>query len=57
MTVPKLLALSDSRITWYDGVRFVAVSVGYPREWQRRARPPGVPRQILPVPVAERDPA
>jgi 3',5'-cyclic AMP phosphodiesterase CpdA len=45
------------RITWYDGVRFVEASIGYPREWQRRARPPGVPRQILPVPEAERDPA
>jgi len=41
------------RVTWYDGVRFVEVSVGYPREWQRRNRAPGVPRQILPVPEAE----
>jgi 3',5'-cyclic AMP phosphodiesterase CpdA len=24
------------RVTWYDGVRFEEVSVGYPREWQRR---------------------
>jgi 3',5'-cyclic AMP phosphodiesterase CpdA len=38
------------RTTWYDGVRFEEVSYGYPREWQRRGRPPGPPRQILPVP-------
>jgi 3',5'-cyclic AMP phosphodiesterase CpdA len=44
------------RVTWYDGVRFVEVSVGYPREWQRRNWPPGVPRQILPVPEAESTP-
>lgn len=44
------------RVTWYDGVRFVEVSVGYPREWQHRNRPPGVPRQILPVPEAESTP-
>jgi 3',5'-cyclic AMP phosphodiesterase CpdA len=49
------------RVTWYDGVRFVEASVGYPREWQRRPpRPgvpaPGVPRQILPVPASETDP-
>jgi predicted phosphodiesterase len=39
------------RVTWHDGVRFVEASVGYPREWQRRATPPGIPRQILPVPA------
>jgi len=44
------------RITWYDDVRFVEVSLGYPREWQRRSRPPVVPRQILPVPEAGREP-
>jgi 3',5'-cyclic AMP phosphodiesterase CpdA len=44
------------RTTWYDGVRFEEVSVGYPREWRRRAEhpgipdQPGIPRQILPVP-------
>ena len=38
------------RVTWYDGVRFEEVSIGYPREWQRRACRPGVPRQILPAP-------
>jgi len=44
------------RTTWYDGVRFEEVPVGYPREWRRRTeRPsisdqPRIPRQILPVP-------
>ena len=37
------------RVTWYDGVRFEEVSVGYPREWRRRNAPPGLPRQILPA--------
>jgi predicted phosphodiesterase len=37
------------RVTWHDGVRFEEVSIGYPREWQRRGVRPGVPRQILPV--------
>jgi hypothetical protein len=37
------------RVTWYDGVRFEEVSLGYPREWRRRDVPPGVPRQILPT--------
>lgn len=36
-----------------DGVPFEEVSLGYPREWQRRARGPAEPRQILPLPVAE----
>jgi len=35
------------RTTWYDGVRFEEVSVGYPREWRRRGGPPSF-RQILP---------
>jgi hypothetical protein len=44
------------RVTWHDGVRFVEASIGYPREWQRRAWPPdvpspGLPRQILPIPA------
>jgi len=38
------------RTTYYDGVRFEEVSVGYPREWQRRGLPPQPLRQILPVP-------
>lgn len=50
------------RVTWYDGVRFVEASVGYPREWQRRPPranlpAPGVPRQILPVPADETEPS
>jgi 3',5'-cyclic AMP phosphodiesterase CpdA len=41
------------RVTWHDGVRFEEVSMGYPREWERRAswfgtRQPRVPWQILP---------
>jgi 3',5'-cyclic AMP phosphodiesterase CpdA len=44
------------RVTWHDGVRFVEASVGYPREWQRRSRPPAVPRQILPVPEDSESP-
>ena len=36
-------------MTWYDGVRFEEVSVGYPREWRHRASQAGVPRQILPA--------
>jgi 3',5'-cyclic AMP phosphodiesterase CpdA len=40
------------RTTWYDGVRFEEVSLGYPREWRRREIPPGIPRQIPPVPGA-----
>jgi 3',5'-cyclic AMP phosphodiesterase CpdA len=39
------------RATWHEGVRFEEVSIGYPREWQRRAAAhPGRPRQILPAP-------
>jgi 3',5'-cyclic AMP phosphodiesterase CpdA len=34
------------RVTWYDGVRFEEVSLGYPREWGRRAAPPDLPRHI-----------
>ncbi|MFD0021147.1 metallophosphoesterase family protein [Streptomyces sp. NPDC058382] len=40
------------RTTWYDGVRFEEVSVGYPREWRRRGAEPGGPRLILPGPEA-----
>ncbi|MBF9133888.1 metallophosphoesterase, partial [Plantactinospora sp. S1510] len=40
------------RTTWHDGVPFVEVSVGYPREWRQYfGRPPG-PRQILPRPLS-----
>jgi 3',5'-cyclic AMP phosphodiesterase CpdA len=38
------------RTTWYDDVRFEEVSLGYPREWQRRGLPDKLLRQILPVP-------
>lgn len=38
------------RTTYYDGVRFEEVSVGYPREWKRRGLPDNPLRQILPVP-------
>lgn len=41
------------RTTWYDGVRFEEVSVGYPREWKRPGHPRTGPRQILPEPPAE----
>ena len=34
------------RTTWYDGVRFEEVSLGYPREWRARGGP-GRPRPIL----------
>lgn len=44
------------RVTWYDGVRFEEVSIGYPREWQQRPGRPGVPRQILPVPTGREKP-
>jgi predicted phosphodiesterase len=37
------------RTTWHDGIRHVEVSLGYPREWRRRAKPPVFPRQILPA--------
>ena len=39
------------RTIWHEGVRHEEVSLGYPREWQRRARPPRIPRQILPAPA------
>lgn len=38
------------RTTRYDGVRFEEVSLGYPRERQRRSNPVYRPRQILPEP-------
>ena len=37
------------RTTWHDGIRHVEVSLGYPREWRRRATPPAIPHQIFPV--------
>jgi 3',5'-cyclic AMP phosphodiesterase CpdA len=38
------------RTIWHDGVRHEEVSLGYPREWQRRSYAPRIPRQILPHP-------
>ncbi|HTU06993.1 MAG TPA: metallophosphoesterase [Trebonia sp.] len=35
------------RTTTYDDVRFEEVSVGYPRQWQRRGDAPPAPRVIL----------
>ncbi|NEB78409.1 metallophosphoesterase [Streptomyces sp. SID14478] len=35
------------RTTYHEGVRFEEVSVGYPREWQKRQGPPGTLRRIL----------
>ncbi|MEO3857740.1 metallophosphoesterase [Acrocarpospora sp. B8E8] len=35
------------RTTWYDGVRFEEVSLGYPREWRRRGAIPRPARSIL----------
>jgi 3',5'-cyclic AMP phosphodiesterase CpdA len=43
------------RVTWHDGVRFEEVSIGYPREWERRrarfgsTRQPGLPWQVWPA--------
>jgi 3',5'-cyclic AMP phosphodiesterase CpdA len=39
------------RTTWQDGVRFEEVSLGYPREWQRRGRLPPLPRVVIPQPA------
>jgi 3',5'-cyclic AMP phosphodiesterase CpdA len=39
------------RTSYYDGVRFEEVSVGYPREWKRPGHPRVGPRQILPEPA------
>ncbi len=35
------------RTTHYDGVRFEQVSLGYPSEWSKRGRPPGMPKKVL----------
>lgn len=35
------------RTTWYDGVRFEEVSLGYPREWRARGGPRGL-RRVFP---------
>ncbi|MEV0618813.1 metallophosphoesterase [Nonomuraea sp. NPDC050404] len=36
------------RVTWYDGVRFEEVSLGYPREWKRRPGTRRLLRDVLP---------
>jgi len=36
------------RTTWYDGVRFEEVSLGYPREWSRRDAAPQLPKRVFP---------
>lgn len=36
------------RTMHYDGVRFEEVSLGYPREWSKRSKPPMLPKRILP---------
>jgi 3',5'-cyclic AMP phosphodiesterase CpdA len=35
------------RTTWYDGVPFQEVSLGYPREWRARSAPPVMLRPVL----------
>ncbi|QFY10595.1 metallophosphoesterase [Nonomuraea phyllanthi] len=35
------------RVTWYDGVRFEEVSLGYPREWRARPGGPRLLRDVL----------
>ena len=42
------------RTTCYDGVRFEEVSLGYPREWRRRQRPPRPVRQVPLTPQPSR---
>jgi 3',5'-cyclic AMP phosphodiesterase CpdA len=37
------------RTTWHDGVRFEEVSLGYPREWQRRRSHGEILRRIMPT--------
>jgi 3',5'-cyclic AMP phosphodiesterase CpdA len=39
------------RVTWEDGVPFVEVSLGYPREWRARGVPDPLLRTVLPGPV------
>ncbi|GAA2478580.1 metallophosphoesterase family protein [Winogradskya humida] len=35
------------RTTWQDGVRFQEVSLGYPREWSKRDRPPTLLHKVF----------
>jgi hypothetical protein len=43
------------RTTWYDGVRFEEVSLGYPAEWAKRSAPVIIPHEILPAKEAASD--
>ena len=36
------------RVTHYDGIRHVEVSLGYPREWRRRGKPEPLLREVFP---------
>jgi len=38
------------RTTYYDGVRFEEVSLGYPREWSKRGVPPAPMRRLFEAP-------
>ncbi|MET3805454.1 3',5'-cyclic AMP phosphodiesterase CpdA [Nakamurella sp. UYEF19] len=42
------------RVTWYDGVRFEEVSLGYPREWHHQDPARARLRRILPEPALVR---
>jgi hypothetical protein len=39
------------RTSYHDGVRFEEVSLGYPREWQRRGDPPAPVRSLFHAPA------
>jgi 3',5'-cyclic AMP phosphodiesterase CpdA len=41
------------RTTWYDGVRFEEVSLGYPREWRARSHRRPLLRDVLPGPAGD----
>jgi hypothetical protein len=46
----KVAAYGHLRIphtSYYDGVRFEEVSLGYPSEWSKRAKPPVIPKKVL----------
>ncbi|MFD7335581.1 metallophosphoesterase family protein [Streptomyces violascens] len=43
------------RVMWQDGVPHQEVSVGYPREWRRRATAPGLAVPVLTRPALQED--
>jgi hypothetical protein len=43
-----LAAGASTKDTWYDGVRFEEVSLGYAREWRSRDEGPSRPHAALP---------